>query len=79
MDATDAFGKVVAKIHAISDKDYDTALIASGVDKAISDITNGKHDRFRAEVRNFAKDYATQVEYDYASFRSAYLAGQTLY
>ncbi|MEW5838498.1 MAG: DUF2252 family protein [Pseudomonadota bacterium] len=79
MDATDAFGKVVAKIHAISDKDYDSTLISSGVDKAIRDITNGKHDQFRAEVRNFAKDYATQVEYDYASFRSAYLAGQTLY
>jgi uncharacterized protein (DUF2252 family) len=79
MDATGYLGKIVAKIHAISDKDYDSTLIASGVDKAISDITNGKHDQFRAEVRSFAKDYATQVEYDYASFRSAYLAGQTLY
>jgi uncharacterized protein (DUF2252 family) len=79
MDATDAFGKAVAKIHALSDKDYNSALIASGIDKAISDLTNGKHSEFRAEVRSFAKDYATQVEYDYASFRSAYLAGQTLY
>lgn len=78
-DATDAFGKVVAKIHALSDKDYNSALIASGVDKAIRDITNGKHDQFRAEVLSFAKDYATQVEYDYQSFLNAYNAGQTLY
>ena len=71
--------RIVAVKDCGGDAAMTAALIASGVDKAISDITNGKHDRFRAEVRNFAKDYATQVEYDYASFRSAYLAGQTLY
>ncbi|MEW6446434.1 MAG: DUF2252 domain-containing protein [Pseudomonadota bacterium] len=79
MDATGYFGKTLAKIHALSDKDYDSTLISSGVDKAISDITNGKHSEFRAEVRSFAKDYATQVEYDYQAFLSAYRAGQTLY
>ncbi|MDZ8237037.1 MAG: DUF2252 domain-containing protein [Nostoc sp. ChiQUE01a] len=79
MDAMDYAGKVVAKNHAISDKDYDAAIIAVSVDKEVSDITSGNKAVFKDEIVNFALDYAAQVEYDYASFKDAYNRGVTLY
>lgn len=79
MDAMGYSGKVVAKNHAISDKDYDAAIIAVSVDKEVTDITNGNKAVFKDEIVNFALDYVTQVEYDYASFKDAYNRGMTLY
>ncbi|WP_414570384.1 DUF2252 domain-containing protein [Nostoc sp. CCY 9925] len=79
MDAMDYAGKVVAKNHAISDKDYDAAIIAVSVDKEVSDITSGNKAVFKDEIVNFALDYAAQVDYDYASFKDAYNRGVTLY
>ncbi|MFN6501195.1 MAG: DUF2252 domain-containing protein [Nostoc sp. DedQUE01] len=79
MDAMAYAGKVVAKNHAISDKDYDAAIIAVSVDKEVSDITSGNKAVFKHEIVNFALDYAAQVEYDYASFKDAYNRGVTLY
>ncbi|MDZ8028011.1 MAG: DUF2252 domain-containing protein [Nostoc sp. DedQUE11] len=79
MDAMAYAGKVVAKNHAISDKDYDAAIIAVSVDKEVSDITSGNKAVFKDEIVNFALDYAAQVEYDYASFKDAYNRGVTLY
>jgi uncharacterized protein (DUF2252 family) len=79
MDAIAYAGKVVAKNHAISDKDYDAAIISDSVDQEVTDIVSGNQAVFKAEIVNFAVDYATQVEYDYTSFVNAYNQGVTLY
>ncbi|GAA6617389.1 hypothetical protein NUACC26_031990 [Scytonema sp. NUACC26] len=79
MDAMAYAGKVVAKNHAISDKDYDTAIVAVSVDKEVTDMTSGDRAAFKDEIVNFAVDYATQVEYDYTSFVNAYNQGVPLY
>jgi uncharacterized protein (DUF2252 family) len=79
MDAMAYAGKVVAKNHAISDKDYDAAIVPVSVDKEVTDITSGNQSGFKDEIVNFALDYATQVEYDYGSFKDAYNRGVTLY
>lgn len=79
MDAMAYAGKVVAKNHGISDKDYDTAIVTVSVDKEVTDITSGDRAAFKDEIVNFAVDYATQVEYDYTSFVNAYNQGVPLY
>ena len=79
MDAMGYVGKVVAKNHAISDQDYDAAIIPVNVDKEVTDIVSGNKAVFKDEIVNFAVDYATQVEYDYTSFVNAYNQGVVLY
>ncbi|WP_322697256.1 DUF2252 domain-containing protein [Nostoc sp. DedSLP03] len=79
MDAMGYAGKVVAKNHAISDRDYDAAIIPVSVDKEVTDIVSGNKAVFKDEIFNFAVDYATQVEYDYRSFIDAYKQGVKLY
>ncbi|MBD2451199.1 DUF2252 domain-containing protein [Nostoc sp. FACHB-152] len=79
MDAMGYAGKVVAKNHAISDKDYNDALVPNSVDKEVTDIVSGNKAAFKNEIVNFALDYATQVEYDYASFVDALNRGVPLY
>lgn len=79
MDAMGYAGKVVAKNHAISDKDYNEAIVPYSVDKEVTDIVSGNKAAFKNEIVNFALDYATQVEYDYESFVHAYQQGVPLY
>lgn len=79
MDAMGYAGKIVAKNHAISDKDYDPAIVSVSVDKEVTDLVGGNKSVFKDEIVNFAVDYATQVEYDYTSFVNAYNQGVTLY
>ncbi|MBD2454037.1 DUF2252 domain-containing protein [Nostoc sp. FACHB-87] len=79
MDAMGYAGKIVAKNHAISDKDYNDAIVPHSVDKEVTDIVIGNKAAFKNEIVNFAVDYATQVEYDYASFLNALNQGVTLY
>nr|WP_322663101.1 DUF2252 family protein [Dendronalium sp. ChiSLP03b] len=79
MDAMGYAGKVVAKNHAISDKDYNDAIVPYSVDKEVTDIVSGNKAAFKNEIVNFALDYATQVEYDYASFVDALNRGVPLY
>ncbi|MBD2489516.1 DUF2252 domain-containing protein [Aulosira sp. FACHB-615] len=79
MDAMGYAGKIVAKNHAISDKDYNDAIVPHSVDKEVTDIVSGNKAAFKNEIVNFAVDYATQVEYDYASFLNALNQGVTLY
>jgi uncharacterized protein (DUF2252 family) len=79
MDVMGYAGKIVAKNHAISDKDYDAAIIPISVDKEVTDIVSGNKAVFKDEIVNFAVDYATQVEYDYTSFVNAYNQGVILY
>ncbi|MDF2387738.1 DUF2252 domain-containing protein [Nostoc ellipsosporum NOK] len=79
MDAMGYAGKVIAKNHTISDKDYDAEIIPYSIDKEVTDMVSGNKSGFKDEILNFALDYATQVEYDYASFVNAYNQGVTLY
>ncbi|BAY15042.1 hypothetical protein NIES21_08280 [Anabaenopsis circularis NIES-21] len=79
LDAMGYAGKVVAKNHAISDKDYNSAIVSYSVDKEITDVVGNNTSAFKNEIVNFALDYATQVEYDYASFVSALNRGVILY
>ncbi|MBP5976833.1 DUF2252 domain-containing protein [Brasilonema sp. CT11] len=79
MDAIAYAGKVVAKNHAISDKDYDSSIVPYSVDKEVTDVISGNKAGFKNEIVNFAVDYATQVEYDYASFVDAYNRNIPLY
>ncbi len=78
MDAMGYAGKIVAKNHAISDQDYDASIVSYSVDKQVTDLVSNKS-AFKDEIVSFALNYATQVEYDYASFVSAYNAGVPLY
>jgi uncharacterized protein (DUF2252 family) len=71
--------KIVAKNHAVSDKDYDETLIPYGIDKETDDLISGHKSAFKTEILNFAIDYANQVGLDYASFVSAYNNGVPLY
>jgi len=79
MDAMGYAGKIVAKNHAISDKDYNDSIISYSVDKEVTDIVSGNKSAFKTEIVNFALDYATQVEYDYESFIDALNRGVPLY
>ena len=76
-DAVQYAGKVVAKNHALADKDYDPTLIPYSQDKEITDIAPASS--FKAEVLGFALDYAVQVENDFNSFKRAYNSGAVLY
>ncbi len=79
IDAMASAGKVIAKNHAISDKDYDAAIVPYDVDKEVTDVVSANKAAFKDEILNFAVDYATQVEYDYTSFVFAYNQGVPLY
>ncbi|MBD2459378.1 DUF2252 domain-containing protein [Nostoc sp. FACHB-87] len=79
LDAMGYAGKVVAKNHAISDKDYNDVIVPYSVDKEVTDVVGNNTSAFKNEIVNFALDYATQVEYDYASFVSALNRGAILY
>lgn len=66
------WGQVLATHHARADKDWDSAVFPYSVDGEIDNRTNGDHAGFRARVRAIATDYATQVQYDYDSFRTSF-------
>jgi uncharacterized protein (DUF2252 family) len=72
-------GKVVAKNHATSDKDYDASLIAYSIDKEIDSLIQANQSGFKTEIVNFALNYANQVQFDYQSFLNAYQGGVALY
>jgi len=78
-DAVKYMGKIVAKNHAIADKDYDATLISYSMDKEITDVINGAVTGLKTETLNFALNYAAQVKQDYADFVSAKNSGSVLY
>lgn len=78
-EAAGYFGKVVAKNHALADKDYDSALIGYSMDKEILDAIGSNSSGFITEVLNFAVSYAAQVEQDYKDFMLARQNGEVLY
>lgn len=71
-------GKILAKNHAISDKDYDAALSPYNIDKEIADVITSKSG-FKDEITEFAKQYAQQVQWDWTAFVEARKARLPLY
>lgn len=78
-DAVKYMGKIVAKNHALADKDYDATLISYSMDKEVTDVINGDISGLKTETLNFALSYAAQVKLDFADFVSAKNSGATLY
>ncbi len=63
-----AWGTILAADHARADQDFDSALVSGSVDAAIDNLTDHHHDDVRDLVRGLAREYADQVEADYATF-----------
>ncbi len=78
-DAVAYMGKIVAKNHALADKDYDPALISYSMDKEITDVINGDISGLKTETLNYALSYAAQVKQDYIDFVNAKNSGAVLY
>lgn len=78
-DAVKYMGKIVAKSHALADKDYDATLITYSMDKEITDVINGDISGIKTETLNYALRYAAQVKQDYVDFVSAKNSGAILY
>ncbi|MDD2722694.1 MAG: DUF2252 family protein [Methylovulum sp.] len=78
-DAVNYMGKILAKNHALADKDYDATLIPYSMDKEITDVINGDVSGLKTEILNYALSYAAQVKQDYADFVSAKNSGSVLY
>jgi uncharacterized protein (DUF2252 family) len=76
--AVEYMGKVLARAHSMSDQDYDATLITYSIDKQITDVVTSSSS-FKDEIVNFSVDYATQVEYDWQSLKTAQQNGATLY
>jgi uncharacterized protein (DUF2252 family) len=78
-DAVKYMGKIMAKNHALADKDYDATLIPYSMDKEITDVINGDVSGLKTETLNYALSYAAQVKQDYVDFVSAKNSGTVLY
>jgi len=78
-DAVNYMGAILAKDHALADKDYDATLIPYSMDKEITDVINGNVSGLKTETLNYALNYAAQVKQDYADFVSAKNSGLALY
>lgn len=77
-DSVIAMGRILARTHALADKDYDKALIPFSQEEKITDVVVSAQG-FKAETRAFANDYADQVELDYTALKDALAAGRKLY
>jgi len=73
-NAVNYAGTIVAKNHALADKDYDNSLGYSQDKEILGSISSKSN--FKQEMLNFATDYAQQVEMDYNSFVNAYRSGK---
>lgn len=78
-DAVKYMGKIVAKNHALADKDYDATINPYSMDKEITDIIGSNVSSLKTETLNFALNYTAQVKQDYADFVSAKNSGAVLY
>ncbi|MBN6113651.1 DUF2252 domain-containing protein [Xanthomonas bonasiae] len=71
-------GQALASAHALSDQDYDPAVVSYSIDKQIDAAASSKSG-LKSELRQFAFDYAAQVQLDWQGFVAAYQAGTPLY
>jgi len=72
------FGQALASAHALSDQDYDSAVVPYSIDKQVADAVVSKSG-LKSELVAFAFDYAAQVNLDWQAFVAAYEAGTPLY
>jgi uncharacterized protein (DUF2252 family) len=71
-------GQALASAHAISDQDYNSAIVSYSIDKQVSNAVTSTSG-LETEISTFAFNYAAQVNLDWQSFVSAYDAGTPLY
>jgi uncharacterized protein (DUF2252 family) len=71
-------GQALASAHAISDQDYNSAIVSYSIDKQITNAVSSTSG-LQSEISTFAFNYAEQVNLDWQSFVSAYNAGTPLY
>lgn len=71
-------GQALASAHAISDQDYNSAIVSYSIDKQITAAVSSTSG-LQSELSTFAFNYAAQVSLDWQSFVSAYNAGTPLY
>ncbi|MDQ7760180.1 DUF2252 family protein [Xanthomonas sontii] len=71
-------GQALASAHALADQDYDPNVVPYSIDKQIDQAASSKSG-LKSELRQFAFDYAAQVQLDWQSFVAAYKAGTPLY
>ncbi|MES2297162.1 MAG: DUF2252 family protein [Pseudomonadota bacterium] len=76
--AASYLGVALASAHALADQDYDATVVSYSIDKQVSDAVSSKSS-FKAEISNFAFDYASQVSLDWQAFVAARNAGTPLY
>jgi uncharacterized protein (DUF2252 family) len=71
-------GQALASAHAVSDQDYNSAIVPYSIDKQVSNAVSSTSG-LESEISTFAFSYAAQVNLDWQSFVSAYKAGTPLY
>ena len=71
-------GQALASAHAISDQDYDAAIVTYSIDKQVADAITSVS-RLKTEIANFAFDYAAEAQLDWQAFATAYNNGTPLY
>ncbi|WP_260858437.1 DUF2252 domain-containing protein [Paraburkholderia sp. BCC1885] len=71
-------GQALASAHAISDQDYNSAIVSYSIDKEVSNAVTSTSG-LESEIASFAFSYAAQVELDWQAFVNAYEAGTALY
>jgi uncharacterized protein (DUF2252 family) len=71
-------GQALASAHAVSDQDYNSAIVPYSIDKQVSNAVSSTSG-LESEISTLAFSYATQVNLDWQSFVSAYKAGTPLY
>lgn len=75
--AASYMGQALASAHALADQDYDSSIVPYSIDKQVTDAATKSG--LQSEIRTFAFDYASQVNYDWQAFVNAYNAGTPLY
>ena len=69
-------GRVVAKIHCVSDEDSDQRLVNGSADKAILASFAGREAQFAAAVRDWSEAYAQRTRDDHRLFVDAFRNGE---
>lgn len=70
--------QALASAHAISDQDYNSAIVSYSIDKQVSNAVTSTSG-LKSEISTFAFNYAAQVNLDWQSFVGAYNSGTPLY
>jgi uncharacterized protein (DUF2252 family) len=72
----DYLGRAVAKVHCVSDGDFDHALVPFQTEQAIEAVTSGREEEFADWLAGFALEYAAQARTDHRLFVDAFRNGE---